>query len=40
MKNKDSFDFIFFLSDFPSDSVAKTPHSQSRRPGFDPWPGS
>ena len=25
--------------DFPACPVAKTPHSQCRRPGFQPWSG-
>ena len=25
--------------DFPGGPVAKTPHSQCRGPGFDPWSG-
>ena len=38
--------FISILSqlkesrDFPADSVAKTPCSQCRGPGFDPWSGN
>ena len=34
---------ILFLSspgDFPSGSVAQTPHSQFREPGFNPWAGN
>ena len=26
--------------DFPGGPVAKTPHSQYRDPGFNPWPGN
>ena len=26
--------------DFPGGPVAKTPHSQCRGPGFDPWSGN
>ena len=26
--------------DFPGGSMAKTPHSQCRGPGFDPWSGN
>jgi len=26
--------------DFPGGSVAKTPHSQYRGPGFNPWSGN
>ena len=26
--------------DFPGGPVAKTPHSQCRGPGFNPWPGN
>ena len=26
--------------DFPGGPVAKTPGSQCRGPGFDPWPGT
>ena len=28
------------LGDFPGGPVARTPHSQCRRPGFDPWSGT
>ena len=29
-----------YLSDFPVGSVVKTPHSQCKGPGFDPWSGT
>ena len=36
--------YLFFkkysLGDFPGGTVAKTPCSQCRGPGFDPWPGN
>ena len=28
------------LQDFPSGTVARTPHSQHRRPRFTPWLGN
>ena len=28
------------LSDFPGGPVVKTPHSQCKGPGFDPWSGN
>ena len=28
------------IRDFPGDPVAKTPRSQSREAGFDPWSGN
>ena len=28
------------LADFPAGPVAKTPHSQCKGPGFDPWTGN
>ena len=28
------------VEDFPGGPVAKTPHFQSREPGFDPWSGN
>ena len=45
---RDTLPFIIFgtlldkpsselLGDFPGGPVAKTPHSQYRGPGFDPW---
>ena len=37
--------FIYLLfktkdRDFPDGPVTRTPHSQSRGPRFDPWPGN
>ena len=31
---------ILVLRNFPGGPVAKTSHSQCRRPRFDPWPGN
>ena len=28
------------IADFPGGPVVKTPHSQLRGPGFDPWSGN
>ena len=32
--------FKYKVRDFPGAPVAKTPHSQSRGPGFSPWSGN
>ena len=34
------FPIINILQDFPGCPVAKTPRSQCRGPGFDPWSGN
>ena len=31
---------IFYFRDFPGGAVVKTPCSQCRGPGFDPWSGN
>ena len=35
-----SKDIKRIMRDFPGGSVVKTPRSQCRGPGFDPWPGN
>ena len=40
VKGKKKFKEYKNYRDFPGGPVAKTPHSQCRGPGFNPWSGN